>query len=369
MYKKLSILLFAILFLGMSIINVLKKDVVFSETENRYLQTFPQFNWDKFMSGEFGSEIETFSSDQFVFRDQWISLNTMSELSLGKKDNGRVYFGDQGWLYSLNDAFDQNRFEKNMSLLQEFNSKYGNQIDLQYVLVPSKYSIQSSTVPKNAPFKDEQELYWKMVQKLDSGAGIVDLFTVFKQQERDLYYRTDHHWNINGAFLAYEEIMKDRATSIDEYDLEMLSSSFYGTDYRKANAPFIKAEPFNMLLNDALKDAKISVEGVDEPVHLLQQEALLKQDKYAYFQGGNHGFVNLQGTANNDKSILIIKDSFANSLIPFLLPHYSSIDFIDLRHYNGSIETLIQDKAYDDIRFVYNIQTLSQDPMLSKLLK
>lgn len=368
MYKKLTIMIFAILFMTISVINVFKPDVVFSEQENRYLQTFPKLSWNEFVSGELGVKIEKYSSDQFIYRDQWISMNTMIELGMGKKDNGRVYFGKDQWLYSLNDEFDDVQYRKNIDFLNEFYAKYSDTSNLSLMMIPSKYSIINQYAPKNAPFLNEFELRDRILTDIKGDMNVPDLFDALaKKSDADIYFRTDHHWTSLGSYYAYLEMMGDKAISLDEYTLEKVSTTFYGTDYRKSNAPFIKSEDMNVYLNETIKNATISVEGVEGTSPMLDYKALDKQDKYSFYQGGNQGFAQVKGKLNDGSSIMIIKDSFANSLIPYLLPNYDRIDFIDLRHYKGSVSKVIEQGNYDDIWFLYNIQTLVQDKFISKL--
>lgn len=370
MYKKLTILIFASLFLVISVINVLKPDVVFSEQENRYLQTFPEFKWSEFVSGKFGSDIEKYSSDQFVYRDQWITMNTMVEMGLGKKDNGRVYFGSEQWLYSLNDVFDDEQYLKNIEILNAFVSKYETTSNISYITIPSKYSIMNQYLPSNAPLLNELTLKDKIEGDLKGDIMYYDLFNPLSSHyNEDIYYKTDHHWTSLGAYYAYVALMGDKAIALDKFTLETVSNEFYGTDYRKSNAPFIKPEQMDVYLNSKLKEMEIKVEGVDENLPLFDYKALEKQDKYSFFQGGNQGFSQVKGDKNDGSSLLIIKDSFANSLIPYLFPHYDTIDFVDLRHYNSGISTIVEQGSYDDVWFMYNIQTLVQDKNISKIAK
>ena len=100
---------------------------------------------------------------------------------------------------------------------------------------------------------------------------------------------------------------------------------------------------------------------------------MAKRDKYSYFLGGNYPFLKLQKYINereklgNAKSVLVIKDSYANCLVPLLLEHYQTVYVVDLRHYRKSVKTLISDIRYSDnielsdIVVLYNIPQFSTD--------
>jgi hypothetical protein len=85
-----------------------------------------------------------------------------------------------------------------------------------------------------------------------------------------------------------------------------------------------------------------------------------KKDKYSIFLGGNHDLVKIRKNNDASKRILILKDSFANSLVPFIARHFD-IDMIDLRYYKGSVKNYIEENKFDAIFFVYGIDTLATD--------
>lgn len=79
--------------------NLLTPEKTFSETENRVLQTFPPFSLEELTSGRFTTTFDTYTTDQFWNRDGWVGLKTMTQLALLNKDNGRAYFGRDGFLF------------------------------------------------------------------------------------------------------------------------------------------------------------------------------------------------------------------------------------------------------------------------------
>ena len=100
---------------------------------------------------------------------------------------------------------------------------------------------------------------------------------------------------------------------------------------------------------------------------LYDESYLEKVDKYSYFLGGDYGIVDIKTNIDNDKTLVIIKDSFANSIIPFLSLHYERIILLDTRYFGGSIPEYIKDLEVDEILFVMNIQNFSQMKSLNVL--
>ena len=96
--------------------------------------------------------------------------------------------------------------------------------------------------------------------------------------------------------------------------------------------------------------------------------ALERKDKYQIFLGGNTDILKIRDTEKEKPRMLLIKDSFANCLIPFLALHYD-IDVIDLRYYKSSLKNFMENKTFDTILIVYGIDTLSGEVSCSNIAK
>ena len=93
--------------------------------------------------------------------------------------------------------------------------------------------------------------------------------------------------------------------------------------------------------------------------------ALEKKDKYELFLGGNYAKAVLRTGVENGKHLLLVKDSFANSLVPFLCGDYETITMVDLRYCREKIQPLA-DEA-DDVLVLYEITNFAADGNLFKL--
>lgn len=363
MKNKQRIILFSTTLLLISTLNIIKKETIYSPKENRYLQTFPEFTWDKFIQGSFNQEIEKYTSDQFLYRDKWVSTNTNIERLLGKKDNGRVYFGTNQWLYSTKETLDQKQVDKNLLILKEFAEKHQQDIKINYLLIPSKATIMSQNLPKNAPTHNEEKLLKHIEDTLGKYGEIPDTISTLNQYNHfPLYYRTDHHWTSLGAYYAYQTLFNEHSFTINNYTPEVISNAFYGSDYRKANLDTIHADTIEVLMRESIRNQTFLSD--DKTLPLFNTE---EKNTYSYYQGGDHAIAQIKGHTQNKKHLLLIKDSFANTLLPYLLPHYETITFIDLRYYNAKVSDLIETNTFDEILFTYGIQNFIQDKTISKL--
>ena len=93
-----------------------------------------------------------------------------------------------------------------------------------------------------------------------------------------------------------------------------------------------------------------------------------RKDKYAYFFGGNYGEVHIEHTEKNGKgNLLIIKDSFANAFVPFLIEDYDNLYMIDLRYYSGDMTSYIEENQITDVLVLYNVANFISDKNIYKL--
>lgn len=362
--------------IALAIFNIAKDDKAFSKEENRYLQGFPKIKKEDIISGKFGQKFEKYSTDQFILRNGWIGLKTISDLAMLKKDNTRVYFGREDYLFDLDEKIDSIQFNKNITSINTFLDKIGNNqgdIDIYALLVPTKSQVLEDKLPTYAPKADEKEIIKELNDSLRDNINIIDLKDIFNGKNDDyIYYKTDHHWTSKGAFYAYKHFMESKGeTSLleDDFKIEEVSNDFLGTSYRKAN--YYRGRPDRMDIYTPIKEIEydITINEIDKSHKLYEESHLDKTDKYSYFLGGDKSIIEINTTVENDKTILIIKDSFANSFIPFLTNHYEKLIVIDPRYFNGSIVDLVEVEEVGEILFLFNTQTFVQEKDLYILSK
>ena len=83
---------------------------------------------------------------------------------------------------------------------------------------------------------------------------------------------------------------------------------------------------------------------------------------------GNHALLRITAQNQTGRKLLMIKDSYANSLVPFLTNHYDEIHIIDLRHFNSPLQPYIEQYGLSEILLVYNTISFAEDPAIRKIL-
>ena len=299
-----------------------------SAVENRTLTTKENLDTN-LLDGTFQSGIERYLCDQFPLRGRVKQAETEGKLLLGVRESGGAYIGrDYRLFQKLPEAeIDRAACEKYARRVNRIAEK--TDLPLYVMYVPSAGIALRNLLPEGAPMYDYHNLYAALSAQL-SDAEMIDLLPVLSGQSA-YYYATDHHWPALGAYRAYQARCEAHGTkpSVSESDLLPVTHSFQGTLYSRVPSGRIPRDTVSAPpLNTAL-----TVEADGRKIGLYDPDALKTKDKYNYFQGGNHGTVTVTNPhAASDKTLLLLKDSFANSLLPYLAEDYGRIVMIDERY-------------------------------------
>ncbi|KGK86475.1 DHHW family protein [Clostridium sp. HMP27] len=351
--------------------NIVTADKNFSDSENRTLQQKPKFSMDRLIEGKYTSNYEKYISDQFVGRDFWIGVKSATEKLLGKTENNDVYLGKDGYLFQKFEKPNIKNLENKLNTINNFalNNK---DTHVYFMLAPNSTRILEDRLPSYASPADQRDYINQVNHGLGKDIKFVDVFdTMNSNKDKYIYYKTDHHWTTEGAFYAYEDLGKYMGYSPlkkEDFKITKVSDEFYGTLYSRSG--FRNIKPDTIEVYTPKEETHYKVWYSDEKKErdsFLHLENANKKDKYTVFFNSNHPLVKIQTGVNNHKRLLVIKDSYANSLVPFLTNHYSEIYMVDPRYYTDSITDLAKANSVDDILLLYNVNTFSEDASINTI--
>lgn len=376
--KWLSIF-FVCLLGGISLWNLMTPDREFSESENRYLKTFPKVTVKALFSGNFLENFDTYTTDQFPMRDSWVTVKTLSQLALLKQDNGRVYFGSDNRLYGVPDPANPLQEEENCRAVASFLSAIRKECPvagLSVMLVPTASTILPDGLPAFAPVADEAALLERMNAALQDTDDIrfVDPTAALlaAKDAHNLYYRTDHHWTIWGAYAAYQEWATQMGITpqpVEAYQVKTVADDFAGTLFSKAGLSWYPKDIMEAFLPTGEDACTISTDGGKTwKAGLYNEDALSTRDKYTYFLYGNYPVTEIRTQADGGKTLLVVKDSYAHSFVPFLTGHYERILMVDPRYFKEDLRQWTLQQHVDDVLVLYNAATFAADTQLSAVL-
>lgn len=390
--------LFALFISVFFLVDVFNSDRAFSEFENTSLAQKPAFSWSSFVDGSFGSKYVKYINEQFLGRDNWISMKAVADMGLGRIESHGVTYGDDHYLMEKLEIVEDQNYPANagtnivkQTLLDRSNGMVSSFLQMYdqpitFSLVPNSYAILEDEVPTGFPGANQQvytQQIYQTLREADDQLEIVDFSDALSQHKDEyIYYRTDHHWTTLGAYYAYVAYCEQKGltpVSLEELE-ESKVEDFYGTFYSKAKRPSqpadtitwydVDVDEFAFVAN-LQQDKQLAQLGEvvqEDGLELLRVDGMMDRrkfevrDKYAAFMWGNSGYVKIKSSHNlnhqegKTSRLLLFKDSYANSMIPYLTYNYDEIIVVDLRYMAKSTKELMQEE-FDDIFVMYNFST------------
>lgn len=379
LHKKIMIVLFALFMLAMPILTLVflsPEKQPFSENENRYLAQFPKFSFESYKNKKFMEGFDDWISDRFVGREQWIEFKNSSDRAIGKTEINGVFIENDMMMEAWK-SYDHTIYDKNLKAINKFAENHEN-IPIYFMLVPNAQEIYKNNLPAFAPVENQKKFIDNFYSDLSGFEGTVDVYSALKEKSEDsyIYYRTDHHWTSFGAFLAYQAaapVLGYESYPYSAFEIEHASHDFRGTLFSKT-LDFNVTPDIIDYYTVAKGEPEVKVSVYDKPDNstgkiiyknydsMYFRDFLDVKDKYSSFLGQNSPLVTVENpSAKSEKSLLVIKDSYAHSLVPFLSKEYKKVTMIDLRYINADFQIIAPLEDYDQLLFMYNVITFSQD--------
>lgn len=367
--KLVGIIFILTLFLFL-IINVIVPDREKSVQENRMFATKPKFRLSSLISGDYDEKFEAYMDDQFVGRDMWRKLKvTVDRIGGSRLENG-VYIGTNGQLLEQIEVADENHLAANIKAIKSF-SESQSKIPVRMMLVPDAANVLNHSLPSLAKPEDQTQMFSMVRKDLGDSVEWIDVSTELnKHKTEKIYYKTDHHWTTLGAFYAFQAAAPSLGIEGDlsgKYVSYAVSDSFNGMLASKSGVNLGEKEQIDIYVPTE-EDTDLIVDYVDEgkrSTSLYDSSKLKEKDQYTVFLGGNSSLLDIRTVSTSTKRLLLVKDSFANSFIPFLTPYYREIVVVDPRYYSGTINDLMDSYRISEVLFLYSGNTFFKDNNIS----
>ena len=352
------------------IINVIVPDREKSVQENRMLATKPKFRLSSLTSGDYDEKFEAYMDDQFVGRDVWRKLKvTVDRIGGSRLENG-VYIGKNGQLLEQIEVADETHLAANIKAIKSF-SESQSKIPVRMMLVPDAANVLNHSLPALAKPEDQTQMFSMVRKDLGDSVEWIDVSTELnKHKTEKIYYKTDHHWTTLGAFYAFQAAAPSLGIDGDlsgKYVSYTVSDSFNGMLASKSGVNLGEKEQIDIYVPTE-EDTDLIVDYVDEgkrSTSLYDSSKLKEKDQYTVFLGGNSSLLDIRTVSTSTKRLLLVKDSFANSFIPFLTPYYREIVVVDPRYYSGTINDLMDSYRISEVLFLYSGNTFFKDNNVS----
>lgn len=331
----------------------------FSEKENRSLSTMPSVSLSSVISGRFFDELNSFYSDQIPMRNEFTAIYSLTEKSLGKIETNGVIHTKSKAVVALPQYSEISKVKRNLNAVYSMSSQRS-----VFLYIPARsFDAFKNELPAIYPRESAESII-----ELLSDDTLEDFRELSENAKNGLYYTTDHHWTTDGAYFAYQQIC--RRMGIEAYSEEYFTKTtvcedFRGTSASKSGLPNWLIPPDSITLFRYKNDEDFIIENHESKQTqkgFYVYSALNSADKYRIFLGGNYSHISIRAQEDDNRpKLLLIKDSFANSVIPFLALHFD-IEVIDPRYCSKSFlqEQLVRDDI-DQTLVLMGFDTLATD--------
>jgi hypothetical protein len=361
-------MLLFVLFIGVFFLMFLiLPDVGFSEQENREMTQAPKFTLEALFGDKFTTKFESYTTDQFPFRDSWTTIKARSEFVSGKKENKGVFLCAGDTLVEAYKTPDAAQLKTNVDAVRSLSESAG--VPVYFCLVPGIAEVRPGILPTSAPNDSQTETIEYAYE--NSGAVNIDLLSSLRAHADEyIFYRTDHHWTSLGAYYGYTAIMEAmgrQTTALSSYERQVVSREFYGTVYSKSGISWVKPDAIEIFANQALDTRVFNyVSGESKETPMYDFAFLEKKDKYSMFMGGITPLIKVTSGNSQAPSLLIIRDSYTDSLIPFMQGDFSEIHVMDLRYYKAqlyesTVAGYVRENGIDSVLVCYSMFNFGTD--------
>lgn len=371
MRKYFISILFVTLMIASFALVVAPADVASIRSENREPKKMPDISFSSIWSGEFSKGFEGYIDDSIAFRSKLMALSdeissrvgytpenlgriiiTTSDIGTGESNEGRlVLYGDYIMeMFSKNDGT-QIKYAESLNTIRAAIPK---DINMYSILVPTALEFSDSAYKSE---QDSQKAAIELVNSKLKGITSVDIYSsLLESKSNSLYFKTDHHWTTDGAYVAYKKFMEESngPVVVQNAFTRKENGEFYGSLYDKAKAQLTEQEKDTIFYYDVTEKYDISLKmraednvteyGLSSPVFDTTK------NNYNVFFGSDHPIMEITNNSNPEgKTVMVIKDSYANAFLPWLAASYNKVVVIDPRSFGGSLVEEIERYEADEV--------------------
>ena len=359
--------LFCLAIFAVPVLFFMQPEKDYSELEKRYLAEAPAFNKKGLVNGEFTEKLGSYVADHFPGRELFVGINSYYDLFSGRQGTKDYFLTGDGRLFTRPIEANLHTLNSNLESINEFArtlSKTEADIPVSLMLVPSSGAV----LLDNHEYPDKEIISYAY-DRVETGC--VDLFSAFLSgsDPSELYYRTDHHWTSEGAFqaaCAYRSSLGLPCLNREDYTMQSYKP-FYGSAYSSSGLWLTEPDELELWYSGNVVQVTNETGAVNQSV--FYPERLEEQDKYQVYLDGNHSLVrieNLSLKSEDRRNLLVIRDSFSNSLGCFLADVYSKVILVDLRYYKLPLTDLLLEDI-DEVLIEYSVDNFVHDTNLAFL--
>ncbi len=340
--------------------------------ENRELASMPKLSAQTVFSGEFAEGFESFIDDHIGFRSFFTSLSEKLNAKKGiKTPAGRLVYTDSdigtgtskktGYLIVNDSIFEMFRRDLRLeaeyaAAINHYADKINNSVTIYAAVIPTALEFEEPIYSNTEDNQKEAIDY--IYSRLSGRVKTVDMYSsLLSHKDEYIFFRTDHHWTQLGAYYGYEAFCAasgNTPVGLNAFERNSIPD-FLGSLYKQTSALELTDKPDTIEWYDTTAGKNISIlmrrfiDGREEKYSspIFNEEY---SDGYRFFLSGDNPFVELTNKNNpTGKTIVIVRDSFANAFAPWIIENYKKVILIDPRSYKEDFGVVLGEFKPDEV--------------------
>lgn len=415
--------------LGLLVSFILPLRPTVSETEKRTLSEFPAFSTKALFDGSYFKGIDLWFSDTFPLRETLITANARIKNLYGifpVQVHGDVEQGDDipdapppttapeetsaptetttvkptttapvidapdmadtqsfGAVLMVGDAaFEYYTFKTDIAnrysaMVNATAAKLGDNAAVYAMVVPSSMGIMlPDSMRATVNSSDQNRAIGYMYASMSNKVRTVDVWDALMARRKDyIYFRSDHHWTATGAYYGYAQFVAAKGVipvPLAEYE-SVSYEGFLGSFYASTNKNTqLSKNPDTVVAYKPVNNTSMTftdTKGNTIPWKVISDVTNWSASaKYSTFIGGDNPYSVITNKDLDDgSSCIVVKESYGNALVPFLIPHYQTVHVVDYRYWNGSLPSFVEKNGIQDVLFITNISATRSDKLVSRM--
>ncbi|MGI5824548.1 MAG: DHHW family protein [Bacillota bacterium] len=255
--------------------------------------------------------------------------------------------------------FNEASTQKYIDALNYYAENLDEDINLYSMLVPTaaEWYVPEAYKSNFAKQRDVLDYVWN---RTDPRIKKVDIYDKMNEHRDEyLYLKTDHHWTALGGYYGYTvlaNVLGFQPMPMDYFTYRDTGIDFVGSIGWNTPTKQLEANPDHLYYFEVPHDITYTYYSNAGQAYtskgVYKSQWLKDKNKYAYFMGGDLAVIKLQTDVHNGKKLLLMKDSYANTVVPLLTAHYEEIYLIDPRHSNYNVMNIIEENGIKDVLFL-----------------
>ncbi len=335
-----------------------KKDI--SVAERRPLDKMPEVTLDSILEGDFMSDFESYTLDQFPMRDSFRTLKSLVHKSvLQQMDNNGIYIA-QGYAAEMEYPLDSGSVEHALAQLQYIYEHY---------LKDTGSKIYAGIVPDKGYYLAEENGYLpldyeKMFSAVREGMPWAEHIDITDCLSLEDYYRTDTHWRQERILKVAQRLAQAMGVSVpaaESFTQTKIEKPFYGVYHGQAALP-MEADELFIMQSELLSQCKVFNYEKNTYTEVYDMEKLNSYDLYDVFLSGAQSMLRIENpNAATDRELMVFRDSYSSSLIPLLVQDYATVTLVDIRYVKAPMLGRFLEFNGQDVLFLYSTLVLNKN--------